>query len=624
LSLFFSAPVQASALVSPALGQYLESRCETPARNLRPAILFRFARHQEALAQTLCQEVRTSLAGNDIQASPDLQCGAYTDQELTFKLLISNSCRYPWVIDATDAANPVLLGNARQDLEASRIPLPALPEAAAGTAEHQAWSDQLERRIRARHPEHIRAIQESLLRVSGGPKNWAAAARERPELKHWLTMLLEISSALGAGATYYYTHQEWASADWDLGPEDFWRKAALRTGTLSLDTNDIYVNGISHPLAGMTYYLAARTNRFSPLESVAISFISSYIWEVLIENRELTSLNDLYFTPFAGAVLGEAVYALGEFLNCRFSGRHGIRACTKVAQQMDVSTGVRTGLEIDQEGRPGVRSELHLRSEADRRPVESALPPSVLVPGDWNQLSLLLGTIHDGNARGSLGIEVRNLLLGIQGAVLPSRNSGRKTNYRIDLQSGFVFKDAPLGSQQDRHAILEVLGVRARIRIPVGNLQLEIQTSLSGDLMIVESWAFTPWVGSQPDPRHALSRADSTLRIRGFSHLGGLSARAGIRLQDLNELWRIELTAIERNGWKIEGQDRFPERATRPVEGLTEQRLDLRGSADIRIPDAPVRAGISVEHERGRSQVAETRATSTSTRVLGTLTFEFR
>ncbi len=101
-------------------------------------------------------------------------------------------------------------------------------------------------------------------------------------------------------------------------PEDIskWDKKAKRgdplkkwddnVRNLGKDRDEWAVNYIGHPYFGATYYTRARIRGFNRKQSLWYSFGISAIYEYGIEAVfEPVSIQDLIFTPVAGAVLGE-------------------------------------------------------------------------------------------------------------------------------------------------------------------------------------------------------------------------------------------------------------------------------------------------------------------------------
>jgi hypothetical protein len=77
------------------------------------------------------------------------------------------------------------------------------------------------------------------------------------------------------------------------------------------DGDPWYVNAVGHALFGSELHLRARTCRKSVVEALLFTAAGSAVWEYAFEaNRVRPSALDLWYTPAAGLVLGEARLAL--------------------------------------------------------------------------------------------------------------------------------------------------------------------------------------------------------------------------------------------------------------------------------------------------------------------------
>ncbi len=76
------------------------------------------------------------------------------------------------------------------------------------------------------------------------------------------------------------------------------------------DSDDLFLNYVTHPYAGAIYYMGARSAGVNAVGSFWYSFaLSTFFWEYGIESfAERPSIQDLIVTPVAGAVLGEWFY----------------------------------------------------------------------------------------------------------------------------------------------------------------------------------------------------------------------------------------------------------------------------------------------------------------------------
>jgi hypothetical protein len=134
--------------------------------------------------------------------------------------------------------------------------------------------------------------------------------------KHYGRAALETTAVLGGAALYYWGTLTFASDfDHDVSLETLRKKF---TGeAIRFDDNPINTNSFpGHPMAGAYYYLIARNQHLSRLESFLMGAAASSLHEFFIELPEVASIVDLVTTPVAGAAIGEAMHAFGRYFRC--------------------------------------------------------------------------------------------------------------------------------------------------------------------------------------------------------------------------------------------------------------------------------------------------------------------
>lgn len=92
----------------------------------------------------------------------------------------------------------------------------------------------------------------------------------------------------------------------DLGSK--WKRN-IKDGPI-WDQDEWQINYLGHPYFGAAYYVMARNQGLSPLESGGYSFLmSTFLWEMGVESfAEIPSKQDLIITPLIGSVIGEAFF----------------------------------------------------------------------------------------------------------------------------------------------------------------------------------------------------------------------------------------------------------------------------------------------------------------------------
>jgi len=140
---------------------------------------------------------------------------------------------------------------------------------------------------------------------------------ENQNQKYYLRAGIEIAVGLGLTTALYYTPEgrKRNEGDW-MYPSNFLstlKKKLSTSDALRFDDNSAPVNN-GHVGAGAAYYLVARGNGLSVMESFLYTFAASAVWETFCEYREVISLNDQIVTSISGPALGEVFYQLGDYL----------------------------------------------------------------------------------------------------------------------------------------------------------------------------------------------------------------------------------------------------------------------------------------------------------------------
>jgi len=106
---------------------------------------------------------------------------------------------------------------------------------------------------------------------------------------------------------------------WRIDPEyeHTWKDIRTRiysSDAHALDADKFNVNALRDPLMNMAIHLGARSVGGSFAESFLMSFAGSLIWETFGEYKDKISINDVFIQPFTGAVLGEVIHRMTDFL----------------------------------------------------------------------------------------------------------------------------------------------------------------------------------------------------------------------------------------------------------------------------------------------------------------------
>lgn len=94
-----------------------------------------------------------------------------------------------------------------------------------------------------------------------------------------------------------------------------WKKYGNNFGELVFDRDEPFWNWFVHPISGSQLFLYYRANGYSRIDSLAMTFVSSTLFEFTVEiYTEPASIQDLFQTPVLGSLLGLGLENLSMYL----------------------------------------------------------------------------------------------------------------------------------------------------------------------------------------------------------------------------------------------------------------------------------------------------------------------
>jgi hypothetical protein len=124
---------------------------------------------------------------------------------------------------------------------------------------------------------------------------------------------LELGVAMGLGIAWYESQIELNKLDFDF--DRTWKDQTRRLFTSDgyrFDDNNLTLN-VGHAFMGAYYHQFARQNGGGMLEALLFDFVTSSVWELTVEHREVISLNDTVVTTLGGVSIGESLYQIGDY-----------------------------------------------------------------------------------------------------------------------------------------------------------------------------------------------------------------------------------------------------------------------------------------------------------------------
>ncbi|HKE19782.1 MAG TPA: DUF3943 domain-containing protein [Kofleriaceae bacterium] len=159
----------------------------------------------------------------------------------------------------------------------------------------------------------LHALVSCALLAALGPMEPAAALTEAAprEPFHLSRAARDLGVLMGLGVAWYVSQIEVNKRDFDFDRTFADQLRRLTGDGYRFDDNDRFLN-IGHSTVGAYYHLLARANGGSMGQAIVFDLAASSAWELLVEHREVFSVNDTITTSVGGIALGEGLFRLGD------------------------------------------------------------------------------------------------------------------------------------------------------------------------------------------------------------------------------------------------------------------------------------------------------------------------
>lgn len=388
---------------------------------------------------------------------------------------------------------------------------------------------------------------------------------------HYARAALEMLGFLGIGATWYWLDIDRNLADWDsLSLNQRFGLEAIR-----LDNNTFAINHLAHPVAGASYYSFSRANGLSVPLAATYTLLTSIAWEYGLEFQERTSYNDFIVTPGSGIAVGEAIHALGTYLNssCRSSFSNSLgwvlgfpkalhqafdadwpdcmpSAPHSLALSQIPSVAVETAIYPSTAHSPLRNSRsIHLQFDLMNFDRQAAFAESNLFfyDGQWTQLNL---DLYSGAGATGARFETHAVLAGYH---LGSTGAGGTLDFTAGLGLGYLYEVRDYPNWREQRSEMHLPGGYYKAGFDRGNWGLIVEGRISPDFSSSNS---LPWATFRQLPG-AEQRGKSVLAKQSYYYGFGWSGFVQARVNVLNIQAGGELEWSELNS--LEGQDRVQE-----------------------------------------------------------------
>ncbi len=487
-----------------------------------------------------------------------------------------------------------------------------------------------QRQTRASQVERGFFIDQRGRRVAFEPlyEGWFGA--QRYEL-YPLRAILENIGLLGVEVALYWSDPSSNFVDWqfpDLGSKLTSREA------FRFDDNLLRTNYVYHPFAGTIHYVTTRANGFGVLPSFAAAAGSSAIYELLLEWKELVSLNDLVVTPFGGTAMGEFFYQLGNYINSEpvdaesHSGvgevlHEGVEATLGLPRDLhDAIDSPRPPPSVPKDNLGLSSAYFHrFRALAALESIDTPSGPAGPLLG-WDldfALAAMPGFLRVGKFKRSFSngnfTSFQGRLLFARGAhdselLFDSHLFGRyeqdvraaadgKSGYanEVALAVGLDYFTTAARHRGDAYGIVHLLKPTERLWLELGPAQLHFATEAAIDFAAVHSIAYETYAQVYGE-----EGTKSSLQRHGYAHAWGFSGGALATLA----YGGLELGARARFGHyeSLEGADRTQEEVTQEMHG-TEDILRVSSYLRAEPTRSPFAGKLELAVDSRRSSLRE-------------------
>lgn len=392
------------------------------------------------------------------------------------------------------------------------------------------------------------------------------ARRDAQEPDHWQTTA-EMLLFLGGG-TAWYVIDDRNVADWDF---ESWEQR-FDERSFAFDNNSFDINFIWHPMSGAGWHASARANGQSFPMAALYGFLTSAAWELVIEFKERTSVNDLIVTTGAGIPIGEFAYQLAldvqnegaiarwtvglpVALHDAIDGRE--TRSVDLWRRLHLSYGVGPS-RVDGADGPTLHT---LRMDGRIASLPGYLRPGrfehVLSDGDVVSLDVQVTASSEGTGLDVLS-DVFLLALHRQ-SIAPGPGGLHGEAVTVGTSLGFQYRNERYGDWKDQLSITGLPGAALDTHVLAGPVELHLRGRLHAAFAGLYAAGFDAWAEDHPD-----ARPKSILLKQGYYFGWGYWGRleAELRLGSLELAASVAYGAFDSQ----EGLDRTQDLVTADVD----------------------------------------------------------
>ncbi|HLP60158.1 MAG TPA: DUF3943 domain-containing protein [Candidatus Deferrimicrobium sp.] len=462
--------------------------------------------------------------------------------------------------------------------------------------------------------------------VGNPDKPSAALVHEKKPVKNVKRAFWEAIGHFAYATSSYWIRQDVMKEDWEyhFTWEDQKKRIFLLDG-FRMDSNS-YAFNWTHSLAGGIYYNYARTNRFNKSGSLLYTIACSFLWESLVEFREVISINDMIATPLGGIGFGEATFQLGRLFRSQrptFFNKIARLASNpimsinewldrkKYKNQFAFQKGqfwndcrLVAGPRFDTISGQSTHNfmQLGLETQVFNLPDYGEQGSSSLYLKDTLYSEYNMSITFSDKGMHQFDFFAKPVLFGyfsqkIQGS--SASHDRRGYSLFIGAACGFDVmslepkSELPANStvpdKEDKHCIINLLGPAFDLSIYRDKLKIRFSADAYPDFALIHSHVYKKYA-----QLHEVGTTKSTLWEHGYYYALGLTLSSQLQIEYAN----LELKGAVKFHYydSIEGMDRFQSDITPGSDfDLKDQRITYRFSLGYHIPKTPLRLTAGLE-----------------------------
>ena len=368
---------------------------------------------------------------------------------------------------------------------------------------------------------------------------------------------LGIAAVIAPGTAWYYM-EESNKEDQFFKTKDEFMDRFIGFKAWNFDTNIYETNAMAHPLAGTLYFLSARCNGYSSIESYMFAFGGSTLWEYFIEYKEVISINDMIHTPVGGYTIGETLFQLSSFYaanspknwlsdavsrlvgNEKYRYRNGLSKngrTTTIWNRMKAFAAASS----DQEASPAASIGLDLELYSIRNLKRAGIIRGLHLKSPYSH-GVVSVTAGEPGLKGFYMYMETGFLSYVNQKMKYNEDNSGGYSIALSLGSAFEYNNRYIRNFRDKLGAIHLAGTTSDISLKTGNFIIRLKNSIFGDFAMVQSLGTERYLETGHDKKDILQQGAIATADKGYYYACGFTGANSISLEYRKIQGGIDLT----------------------------------------------------------------------------------